>query len=480
MRRVLSAPRGRVRDLVVRLVGLVVVAAFASLAVQLDVLMGRDGLLPAAALLAGTPGERLADVPTLFRLTGASDAVLRAAAGAGMAAGAAAALGVVPRLALVLAWALYLSFVTVGRDFFSFQWDNLLLETLPLAALVAPGGVRPRRAPSPHPVAVFLVLWLVVRLHVESGATKLLGGDPTWRDLTAMVQYYETAPLPTRLGWWAHQLPVAAQRATAFAVLAVELAVAPLVLVPWRRVRLAAAAALVALQAAILATANYGFFNLLTIVLCLAVLDDADLAALASYGGRTLAPAAVRPRRRAADVAFGVLGAALVGLSLVAFARPPALAPVWAAAAPFRTVNAYALFTRMTLVRDEIVVEGSDDGETWREYELRWKPGDPARAPAFVAPHQPRVDFQCWFVPLGGRVPPWLARLLAGLLAGERAVRSLFAVDPFAGRAPGMVRLAVWRYRFTDRAARRATGAWWTRELLGRGRVFRAGDLPAP
>jgi hypothetical protein len=289
---VLSAPRGRVRDLVVRLVGLAVVAAFASLRVQLDVLIGGDGLLPAARFLTETGDAGLLEIPTLFRLTGASDAVLHAAANAGILAGIAIALGFVPRLALALAWALYLSFVTVGRDFFSFQWDNLLLETLPLVALGAPGGLRPRRAAPPHPVAVLLVLWLLVRLHVESGAAKLMGGDPTWRDLTAMVLYYETAPLPTWVGWWAHQLPVAVHRATTAVVLGVELAVAPLVLAPWRRVRLAAAATLAAVQVVIVATANYAFFNWLTLVLCVFVLDDADLARLSARAGRTLAPAA--------------------------------------------------------------------------------------------------------------------------------------------------------------------------------------------
>ena len=464
------SPRGRVRDLVVRLVGLLVVAAFVSLRVQVDVLLGSDGLLPAARWLAATSSATLLDAPTLFRLTGASDSMLHFAADAGIAAGLAATLGLAPRLAFVVAWALYLSFVTVGQDFFSFQWDNLLLETLPIVAFLAPGGLRPRRAPSPHPVALLLGLGLLVRLHVESGVAKLLGGDPTWRHLTAMELYYETAPLPTWVGWWAHQLPMAAQRATTFVVLAVEIGIAPLVLLPWRRIRVPAAAALVAVQLVIVATANYAFFNWLTLVLCLLALDDDDIA-------RLVAPSAARGARPRTDVVAWVVGGAWLVVSVLPFARPQALAPVTRAIAPFRSVNAYALFVHMTLVRDEIVIEGSYDGETWREYELRWKPGDPSRAPAFVAPHQPRVDFQCWFVPLSGRIPPWLTTVLARVLSGDATVRTLFRVDPFDGRAPRMVRVALWRYHFTDRPTRRATGAWWTRELRGRGRAFEAGDL---
>src|SRR5207249_3858668 len=163
-----------------------------------------------------------------------------------------------------------------------------------------PGGLRPRRAPPPHPIGVFLMLWLVFRMNFESGAAKLLTGDPTWRDLSAMETYYETAPLPTWVGWYAHQLPAWAQRLSAAYTLPV-------------------------------------------------------------LGVRVLGPA-----HRAIDTV--------------------------------RTLNAYHLFAHMTLVRKEVVIEGSADGETWEPYEFRFKPGDPMRPPPFAAPHQPRVDFQLWFL----------------------------------------------------------------------------------
>src|SRR5439155_26614904 len=85
-------------------------------------------------------------------------------------------LDLAPGYCLALLWALYLSFVTVGQDFLSFQWDNLLLETSLCALFVAPGGLRAHSAPPPQPLAVFVMLWLVFRIHVESGAAKLLLG----------------------------------------------------------------------------------------------------------------------------------------------------------------------------------------------------------------------------------------------------------------------------------------------------------------
>src|SRR5207237_4601916 len=135
----------------------------------------------------------------------------------------------------------------VGRDFLSFQWDNLLLEAAFFTLFVTPRGFRPNRPPEPHPIGVFLMLWLVFRMNFESGAAKLLTGDPTWRNLTAMVSYYETAPLPPWVGWYAHQMPVWAHRASAGFMYVVELGL-PLLL--WSRpvLRAVAFAGMLAMQ----------------------------------------------------------------------------------------------------------------------------------------------------------------------------------------------------------------------------------------
>jgi hypothetical protein len=137
-------------------------------------------------------------------------------------------------------------------------------------------------------------------------------------------------------------------------------------------------------------------------------------------------------------------------------------------AEPFRTVNGYGLFAVMTTSRPEIVVEGSDDGETWKEYAFRWKPGDMGRRPGFVEPHQPRLDWQMWFAALSDvRQNPWFVSFVHRLLEGSPDVLRLLAADPFAGKAPRFVRAELYDYRFTDRVARAKTGAWWTRKLLG-------------
>jgi hypothetical protein len=122
----------------------------------------------------------------------------------------------------------------------------------------------------------------------------------------------------------------------------------------------------------------------------------------------------------------------------------------------------------MTTERPEIVIEGSDDGVTWRPYGFRWKPGDLHRRPRFVAPYQPRLDWQMWFAALSSyRATPWFGQLLERLFEGSPPVLSLLAVNPFPDAPPRMVRAVLYRYRFTTPEERAATGNWWARERLG-------------
>jgi hypothetical protein len=244
---------------------------------------------------------------------------------------------------------------------------------------------------------------------------------------------------------------------------------------------------MIAMQVSILLTANYGYFNYLSMALCLFVLDDDQLAWAARRVGWTLATPRPRVPRPATTAALALAAGILVPLSVVPFLPflpggirlSRALTPIPASLDVVRSVNAYHLFAQMTLVRREPVFEGSDDGVTWKPYEFRYKPGDPMRAPPFVAPHQPRLDFQLWFLLLGRPTARYATTLMRRLLTDPASVASLFSSDPFPDAPPRLLRLAAYGYRFTDLATRRATGAWWSRELDGTTRAVRASDFPA-
>jgi lipase maturation factor 1 len=432
-------------------------------------------LLPACEYLHGrSQPVTILEAPTIFWID-CSDATLRDTALVGAVLSLGLICTVAPLYCLLALWALYLSFVNIGQDFLSFQWDNLLLEAAFFSLFITPAGLRPKHVWSPHPIAVFLMLWLVLRLHVESGAAKLLTGDPTWRNLTAMVQYYETAPLPTWVGWYAHQMPVWAHQACALFTFVVELGL-PLFIWAPHRIRTAVFWGMIAMQVSVILTANYGFFNYLTMALCLFVLDDGHLQWVAQRFGRSLWWLPPRPSSTRQAILLALVTAVMLPVSVVPFlpfvpyprSLNPVIVPVRRALNTLRSVNAYHLFASMTLVRREVVLEGSDDGSVWSAYEFRYKPGDPDRAPPFVAPHQPRVDFQLWFLLLNGAPrAQYFNVLLLRLLEAPPVMAPLFSRDPFPEKPPAFVRAVFYRYTFTDSATRRTTGNWWQREWLG-------------
>jgi len=462
----------RVRQAFLVAMGGIYFIAFTSLGRQVLGLYGSRGILPVRELadsprLAALGRRRYLQMPSVFWWD-ASDKALVRGIRVGQALSLAVMAGLVPQPALAGLWALYLSYVSVGREFLSFQWDALLLEMGLLAILTAPAGLRPgpgRREPS----ALEVWAWraLVFRLYLGSGLSKLQSGDETWRQLTACDFYFETAPLPTRAGWYAHQAPRRLRKAATLSVLVLETAGPLLVFAP-RRVRFAGLGLLSAFQAILFATGNYGFFNVQSLALGLWLLDDAALTRV----WPSTPPPRPRPVWRTGVDALAVAPLLALGASelLARLQRPPplprGLESLEGWLRPLRAVNGYGLFAVMTVRRPEISLEGSEDGRTWHAYTFRYKVSALEEVPRQVAPHQPRLDWQMWFAALGSP-PNWLLALVLRLLEGSPEVEKLFAHTPFAGRPPRYVRAVLHDYRMTDRETRARTGAWWTRERLG-------------
>lgn len=454
----------RASALFVRLVALTYLAAFVSLATQVRGLVGERGILPAGrfleAVAAALPVRPWLQVPTVFWFD-ARDAVLVGACVAGALAAGVAAAGRVRMAALALCYVLYLSLFYAGQDFMSFQWDLLLLEA-GFLAIFLPLGTR---------AVPWLFRLLLFRFMFLSGCVKLLSGDPSWATLAALDFHYETQPLPTPLAWYAHQLPAWFDRACVLATFVVELALPFLVFAP-RRPRMIALVGFVALETVIFVTGNYNFFNLLTIALCVFLVDDAQFAR--HRAGATHA-AARRAPRLAPRLATALLAGLVAALNVYYLARPfleaPerfALAHIAAPLAPLRIVNGYGLFAVMTRSRPEIVVQGSANGSDWTDYSFEYKPDDPARAPRWNVPHQPRLDWQMWFAALSGaQRASWFGNFLTRLLQDAPEVTGLLRENPFEEHPPRYVRALLYDYRFTTPAERAATGHVWRRSLKG-------------
>jgi hypothetical protein len=458
------------RAIFLRCLGLIYLAAFASLTVQVDGLIGSRGILPAREFLervASVLGpERYWQVPSVLWLDG-SDGALHALCRGGITASLALVAGFLPAACLAYLWVAYLSLTSVGAPFLAYQWDNLLLESGLLGFLFAPWVFRlgdARREPSR--LVVWLIRWLVFRLMFLSGLVKLVSGDPAWRAWEAMRYHYETQPLPAWTSWYMHQLPPWFHKMSVAFLFWSEL-IAPFLIFGPRRLRMVGFWSMVLLQVAIMATGNYGFFNLLAIVLCLSLVEDRD------WGRRDAIP--VEPARRpwwrraplavAAAVIVTVTTMEAVDASRVTVVFPETLKTLRRWVAPLRSMNSYGLFAVMTTARPEIVLEGSDDGESWAEYPFRWKPGDVDRAPRFCIPHLPRLDWQMWFAALAGdcRRTPWFLAFERRLFEGSPDVLGLLASNPFPDAPPRYLRARLFLYRFTGPGSR----AWWTREEVG-------------
>ena len=469
-----------VARLFLRLLAAIFCVAWASLGWQLDVLIGQRGLLPAAPFLEAVraQGVGFAQVPSVFWLR-ADDVALHGGIWLGLGLSLAALCGFAPRLCLGLGTLLYLSYASVAGSFLSFQWDNLLLECGALAVFL------PRDRPARWIHILFRML--LVKLYVESGIAKWQSHLGDWQDGSAMTFYYETAPLPVWLGWYAHHLPAWWHHLESRAVLVLEL------LLPWlafgpRRARLALFSILTGFQLLNLATANYGFFVYSALGLHVFLLTDADVD---RFTRRRRFPAPITltsphvPWLRTAGAM--VVSTLFVGVSLVdaaaAFVPLPARAATWIgplqrAYEPWRLVNTYHLFGSITRERVEPQFEIESNG-AWRSVDLRHKPGDVMRPPDLVAPHQPRVDFQLWFYGLSFQrgAPAYVSTLLDRLCHDPQAVQSLFRDSLPA--APTAVRIAFWRYRFSDPATKASTGAWWVRTPMGETRSIPCGETAA-
>lgn len=375
------------------------------------------------------------------------------------------ALYVAPRVALFTLWASWLSLVSICHPWLDFQWDLLLVEASFVSWFFAPSGLSPRaarHAPEPSKAARFMLRWLAFKLTFESGVVKLASGDPTWRDLTALTYHWWTQPLPTWSSFLANALPYSVQLVLCALMFVFELPLPLLALGP-RTARLISAAGLMMLQAALFAAGNYSYYNLLTFVLAVPLLDDQALAWLTR---RPLPTADSAPPSRWPDGFFAVLFALL---SVLAFERRltthPHLEAVQKPLRAFDTINAYGAFAVMTKTRTEILIEGSDDGVTWQRYEFPYKAGDVHRRPTFVAPWQPRLDWQLWFAALGScSDSPWMLSLQRHLLLGTPSVLSLFEKIPFPEHAPKFVRTRNFEYTFAPLSD---PNGWWVATEAG-------------
>ena len=524
-----QGPRNRfaARWIFLRALAGIYFAAFLALYFQISGLIGPHGILPAGSLLAAiqrqAPGlMRFWYAPTLFWFSSSAHAMM-VVVWIGLVASVLAFLNLWPRLSLLACFICFLSFVTSAGDFSAYQSDGMLLEAGFLALFFAPRGLWPGwgiQSP-PARAALFLLQFEWFRIYFESGIVKLLSGDPEWRHLTAMDQYYQNGPLPTFIGWYVQHLPHWFHIASAAGTLALEIGIVWMLFLP-RRVRILCFCIVTPWEIGVILTANYAFLNYIVLFLGFLLLDDRSL--LSWIPARFRHPLEEEVPRESVDVAEerlsvittpewekeraakaaaadnaddvrqgkwekvrGFLGHAralrlavtAVLLAWIAYAATDELLHMpWpefplpgfpvAALQPFRIANQYGLFAVMTRGRYEIEFQGSNDGQNWTPYPFQFKPQALNQAPGIYAPYQPRFDWNLWFASLTDFQNAEIVPLTEErLLEGDPAVLALFKANPFPNAPPKYIRAVLWQYWFTTLDEKHDSGNWWRRSLLG-------------
>ena len=466
------------RFVLLRVLGLVYAVAFLAAARQILPLIGSQGLLPLDPFLhrvrdyLGSTSAGFARLPSLFWFWH-SDAALLIAAWTGFALAGVVVLGFANAPMLAVLWALYMSFVHVGQDWYGYGWESQLLETGFLAIFLCP-LLDPRpfpRRPPPAPL-IWLFRWLIFRIMLGAGLIKLRG-DRVWRDLTALYYHFETQPIPGPLSRWFHFMPRTALRAGVMFNHVAE------IIAPWfvfwpRTARRVAGVVIILFQVTLILSGNLSFLNWITIVPALACLDDA-------FWARILPGFLVRRASHAAAHALPSKAMRNLGWAVAILVVVLSLQPVMNLLSarqmmntsfdPLDLVNTYGAFGSVGRERLNVVFEGTDDAvandsSNWKSYPYKDLPVDLAKAPPQIAPYQPRLDWQMWFAAMGtpGQYQ-WTLHLVWKLLHNDPGTLSLFGGNPFPGHPPRYIRAVLYRYHFAPPG--NPQGLWWEREKLG-------------
>jgi Lipase maturation factor len=466
------------RFLILRLLGLIYAVAFLVAINQIIPLIGENGILPVGIFLNGvkqaygSSTSAFLHLPSIFWLDH-SDRMMLIFAWLGFILSCTVIAGFANAILLAILWFLYMSFVHIGQDWYSYGWEIQLLETGFLAIFLCP-LIDMRPFPKrPPPVAIIILFrCLIFRIMLGSGLIKIRG-DQVWRDGTALYYHFETQPIPGPFSRWFHFLPRGILKMGVWYNFLAEL-IAPWFIF-WPRVgRHIAGLVIVVLQILLILSGNLSFLNWLTIVPALACFDDRFLGKFLSrrlVARAGIASAEAIPSRSMTRTVW-VVTVLIAVLSIQPVLN--ILSPAQIMNTSFNSfdlVNTYGAFGSVGVERLNLVFEGTadeipDENAIWKEYKYKGLPVDLNKQPPQIAPYQPRLDWQMWFAAMSSPEEyPWIYNLIYKLLKNDPAALTLFAEHPFNSKPPKFVRVLLYKYRFAKMD--NTEGRWWNRERIG-------------
>ena len=453
--------------LFLRCLGLIYCFAFLVFVNQWEGLLGSNGLSPAYLYLESVK-ESISfwDLPSIFWLY-ISDSFLFWSGCFGLVLSVLVVCGLTNAIAMFILWALYMSIIHIGQQFYGFGWETLLLETGFLAIFLCPVfDWKPFSEKIPRPTLIFiLILWLLFRNMFGAGLIKLRG-DAVWTDLTALVYHFETQPIPNPLSWFFHHLPIPILK---FGVLFNHFAelIVPFFLFGPRLCRHLAALIIILFQFTLILSGNLSWLNWLTIVQCIPAFDDSRFFVLQKLSLFKIIPSLKRTKLQLiSQLSLCVL---IAGLSI--FPIHNMLNPDQKMNASFNSlhlVNTYGAFGSVGKTRYQLVFYGTTDTTitdttVWIPYQFKGQPSLINDRPPFFSPYHYRLDWHLWFAAMSDyRYHPWLVHLIYKLLHNDPIISDLIKHNPFLSSPPTFIKVDRYDYQFTETLS----NGWWSSTFL--------------
>lgn len=436
--------------------------AFGIIINQYKALFGKKGVIPLEGYISKMSFWRS---PSLF-IFYSSDFFLQVMGFFGLALALLAFLGISEQYGLYvsmatwfLLWAIYQSFVNVGKIFYGFGWEILLLEAGFLAIFLGSADV------APSILMIWLYRWVLFRMMFGAGLIKIRC-DSCWKDLTSMTFHYETQPLPGPLSRFFHRLPVILHKLSVVFNHFIELVVPFFFFFPGK-IGVIAGGLTFLFQVLLILSGNLSWLNYVTLAVCFSCFPDFFLS--------SFFPFIKVPLLSASKVH---VGSVILLTALIAYLSIKPIKNLLSKNQamnrnfdPFNLVNTYGAFGTVTRVRKEIIIEGTQDlviteNTLWSPYEFKAKPGSVTRPYPLVSPYHYKIDWQMWFAAMSSpQYHPWFIPFIQKLLEAEKGVLNLLEKVPFGEERPTFIRAGLYEYHFAP--PHNKEGAFWVRKRIG-------------
>eukprot|EP01084_Bolivina_argentea_P314484 544712_1 len=473
-----------VRSLILRCLGFMYFVVFSTALYQYDGLWSNDGILPISSymnLLSKQAqkksqhwfGAFLIDTPTLlwFFDLNKSSIILKTSLYIGLILSIFILIGSSNYFILIALWFIKLSLVNVGQRFMQYGWHPQFLEFAFLCIFLGDSNLNifNKTQYNPSYLIILLLRWLIFRVMLEPGIGKILGGDNSWwPDCNAMVYHYWTQPSPNIGAYFLHNLSNDILIWFTMSNHVIELILPFFIVFGYFKIfcyiRYLTGLIFIMFQLILVFGGNYSYLSYLTIVQCIIIFDDKffmDLFYLfCSDNFVNDIENMINETYNSYQINYSYFSIGfMINLMLFIFTMYLSHKPLKTILTGKRAhdysfnnwhlVNGYAAFSHMTKDRHEIVILGSNDGQTWKEYGFKTKPDKIDKIPLSIAPIDWFLDWSLWFVPLSHyKYHPWFLRLLYKILQGNNDVLALMGHNPFADRPPQLLKVMKYRYIF--------------------------------